>query len=183
MREPGQPGIGICLATVKQVSEESVEARTSLRNIRPLPAVCFCMNSWTQQVSRHSVAIVSLIVALSSLAYNTWRNEQTEANRNVRTAGIELLLALGELERVVFLRHYDKDQDRGNPRSGWAYALTIADLATLTDKPAIQSSQALLAAWRENWDGLGVDDNAADVISEHIDRQRRDMLAVLATLD
>ena len=141
------------------------------------------MNKWSQQLGQHSVAIVSLVVALSSLAYNTWRNEQTEANRNVRAAGIELLIALGELERVTFLSHYDKDQVRGNPRSGWAYVLTIADLATLTDEPAIQSSHALLAAWQANWEGLGVDDAAANSISKTIDRQRTDMLAVLAALD
>ena len=57
---------------------------------------------------QHSVALISLAIALSSLAYNTWRNEQTEANRNVRTAGIELLLKLGELDRVVFFSHYDR---------------------------------------------------------------------------
>lgn len=141
------------------------------------------MHNWAQQISRHSVAIISLVVALSSLAYNTWRNEQTETNRNVRAAGIELLVALSELERVVFLSHYDKDMIGGNPRSGWAYALMIVDFASLTDEPAIESSQALLAAWRANWDGLGKDDGAANTISEHIDQQRKDMLFVLAELD
>lgn len=141
------------------------------------------MTSWKEQLKRHSVALISLVVALSSLAYNTWRNEQTEANRNVRTAGIELLLKLGELEQIVFFSHYDRDQVRGNPRAGWAYALTIVDLASLTREPAIASSTALLDAWRENWDGLGSDDAAERAISEHIDRQRADMLAVLASLD
>jgi hypothetical protein len=50
------------------------------------------------QLRRHSVALVSLFVAFSSLAYNTWRNEKTEMNRNVRTAGVEMLLQLGELD-------------------------------------------------------------------------------------
>ena len=101
------------------------------------------MKTFKSQISRHSVALISLIIALSSLAYNTWRNEQTEANRNVRTAGIELLLKLGELERVVFYSHYDRDRERGNPRSGWAYALTIRDLASLMHEPAIGSSTRL----------------------------------------
>lgn len=141
------------------------------------------MKPWKEQLKRHSVALISLVVALSSLAYNTWRNEQTEANRNVRTAGIQLLLALGELERIVFFSHYDMDEVRGNPRAGWSYTLTIVDLASLTREPAIASSKALLDAWRDNWDGLGSDDAAAQLISEHIDRQRADMLAVLAALD
>ena len=141
------------------------------------------MEKLSEQIKRHSVALISLAIALSSLAYNTWRNEQTEANRNVRAAGIELLLALGELERTVFLSHYDNDAIRGSPRSGWAYVLTIVDLAALTDEPAVGSSRALLGAWQQNWAGLGEDDAAEKIISEHIDRQRSDMLAVLAALD
>jgi hypothetical protein len=127
--------------------------------------------------------LISLIIALSSLAYNTWRNEQTEENRNVRTAGIELLLKLGELERVVFYSHYDRDSERGNPRSGWAYALTIRDLASLMHEPAISSSNELIGSWQKNWSGLGSDDVAASSISDSIDRARTDVLAVLVNLD
>jgi hypothetical protein len=141
------------------------------------------VNTIKSQISRHSVALISLIVALSSLAYNTWRNEQTEANRNVRAAGIELLLKLGELDRVVFYSHYDRNRERGNPRSGWAYALTIRDLASLTHEPAISSSTALVETWQQNWPGLGSDDLAASSISDSIDRARNDVLAVLADLD
>ena len=141
------------------------------------------MNTIKSQISRHSVALISLIIALSSLAYNTWRNEQTEENRNVRTAGIELLLKLGELDRVVFYSHYDQDRDRGNPRSGWAHALTIRDMGSLMHEPAISSSAALIDTWRENWSGLGSDDLAAGRISDSIDRARNDVLAVLAALD
>ncbi len=72
------------------------------------------VDTFKNQMRQHSVALISLVIALSSLAYNTWRNEQTEANRNVRAAGIELLLKLGELDRVVFFSHYDKDEVRGN---------------------------------------------------------------------
>ncbi len=132
---------------------------------------------------QHSVALISLAIALSSLAYNTWRNEQTEANRNVRTAGIELLLKLGELDRVVFFSHYDKDEIRGNPRSGWAYVLTIRDLVALTSEPAVSSSADLLRVWDENWSGLGKNDASADLISAGIDQLRNDVLSVLAALD
>jgi hypothetical protein len=129
------------------------------------------------------VALISLAIALSSLGYNTWRNEQTEANRNVRTAGVELLLKLGELDRIVFFSHYDKDVVRGNPRSGWAYVLTIADFAALTAEPAIGSSTELLQVWSDNWSGLGHDDAAATEISAGIDQLRSDVREVLAALD
>ncbi len=141
------------------------------------------MNTIKNQIGRHSVALISLAIALSSLAYNTWRNEQTEENRNVRTAGIELLLKLGELDRVVFYSHYDNDEALGNPRTGWAYALTIRDLGALMKEPAISSSLDLIEIWQQNWSGLGSDDLAASSISEAIDQSRKDVLAVLAALD
>lgn len=141
------------------------------------------MNTIKSQLARHSVALISLLVALSSLAYNTWRNELTEDNRNIRTAGIELLLKLGELDRVVFYSHYEQDQDRGNPRSGWAYALTIRDLGSLMHEPAISATRELIATWQHNWTGLGSDDQAASKISDSIDQTRADVLDVLAALD
>jgi hypothetical protein len=141
------------------------------------------VRSLGDQLSRHSVALISLIVALTALAYNTWRNEKTEENRNIRTAGIELLLKLGELEQVVFLSHYDADQVRGSPRIGWAYALTIRDLGRLVPDPVTGSSRELLDVWQANWTGLGTDEAAVTRISSGIDRARDDVLEVLAALD
>jgi len=141
------------------------------------------MTSIAEQIKRHSVALISLVVALSSLAYNTWRNERTEYNRNIRVAGIELLLKLGELDKVVFFAHYDKDFVEGNPRSGWAYALTVRDLGALTPEPAKSSSVNLVSVWQSNWSGLGTSDAAAANISESIDKTRSDVLDVLARLD
>lgn len=141
------------------------------------------MASIKEQLRRHSVALISLAVALSSLAYNTWRNEQTEANRNVRVAGIELLLKLGELDQVVFFSHWEHDQLRGNPHTGWAYVLTVRDLGQLTNRPATESATALLDVWQANWEGLGEDDAAEKRISKVIDLTRSDILSVLAALD
>lgn len=141
------------------------------------------MTSIVDQLRRHSVALISLVVALSSLAYNTWRNEQTEYNRNIRVAGIELLLKLGELEKVVFFAHYDKDRQRGNPRSGWAHALTVRDLGSLTPEPARSSGANLVVIWQKNWSGLGASDEAASRISDSIDKMRSDTLRVLTELD
>jgi hypothetical protein len=132
------------------------------------------------QLRRHSVALISLFVAVSSLGYNTWRNEKTEANRNVRSAGVEMLLQLGELDRIVFFSHYDMDEVRGSPRSGWAYVLTIRDLGRLT--PAMESAEAVMQVWQANWSALGEDDASATAISDSIDRAREEVLQVLASL-
>ena len=141
------------------------------------------MVSFKDQLRRHSVALISLAVALTSLGYNTWRNEVTEANRNVRTAGIEYLLILGRLEQVVFFSHFDRDAERGNPRAGWAYVLTARDLAALSAEPAIASTDALFETWQADWPGLGNDDAAEQRISAAIDQARNHMLEVLASLD
>ena len=141
------------------------------------------MATFWQQMRRHSVALISLAVALAGLTYNTWRNEQTEANRNVRAAGFELLVKLGELDRVVFFGHYDRDPDMGNPRSGWAYVLTIRDLGKLMPDPAMSRSNSLFERWQSEWTGLGSSDDSAQRISDAIDRCREDVLAVLAALD
>src|SRR2546430_12543122 len=47
------------------------------------------MTSLRQQLRDNAVALISLVVALGSQAYNTWRNERTEHNRNVRTAALD----------------------------------------------------------------------------------------------
>ena len=84
-----------------------------------------------KQLKNNSLSIISLLVALSALSYNTWRNEQTEQNRNVRNAGFEILLHIGEIQRIVYLAHYDKDKKRGNHHSGWVEILVIRDLSHL----------------------------------------------------
>ena len=59
-------------------------------------------DSVISQLKRNSVALVSIIIAVSSLSYNTWRNEKTEENRNQRFAAFEVLLKLNELQQVIF---------------------------------------------------------------------------------
>ena len=66
-------------------------------------------NGVIDQLKRNTVALVSIIIAVSSLSYNTWRNEKTEENRNQRLASFEVLLKLNELQQVIFYSHYDKD--------------------------------------------------------------------------
>lgn len=140
------------------------------------------MERLLRQLRRHSVAIISLVVAVSGLSYNTWRNEQTETNRNVRSAGFELLVKLGELDRVVFFSHFDRDPQMGNPRSGWAYVLTIRDLGELMPDEAARSTRDLVGLWQNNWSGLGDSDDSAQMISDAIDECRDKVLQALADL-
>ena len=70
-------------------------------------------NPVRRQLRDNLVAITSLAVALSALGYNTWRNERTERNRNVRVAGIELLGEIGSLQQIIFYAHYAEGDARG----------------------------------------------------------------------
>ncbi len=122
-------------------------------------------------------------MALSSLGYNTWRNERTEHNRNIRTAAFEILTKLAEFERVVFLAQYDRDPSGGNPRTGWTYVIVISDLSQVVPGTVPTRAAALQSVWRDNWEGLGKDDEAAvGRIDEAITKLRDAALATLSSL-
>ena len=135
------------------------------------------------QLRRNQLAIISLIVALAALGYNTWRNELTEHNRNVRQAGFEMLVHVSELRRVTHLAHYDQDPVGGNPRKGWAEVLVLQDLATLMPEPIRRRTRELAGAWGANWEGLGHNQGSVEAIESAIDATRQDILHELAALD
>jgi hypothetical protein len=141
------------------------------------------MTTIRQQLRNNAVALISLAVAISSLGYNTWRNERTEHNRNVRTAAFEVLMRAGDLERVTFLAQYDRDRSGGSPRTGWTDVLAIRDLSALVPGAVQNRSAELLKVWGENWEGLGKDDETAvSRIDDAIGRVREAALVVLRAL-
>ena len=103
----------------------------------------------TEQIKRNQLAIISLAVALIALGYNTWRNELTEENRTIHEAGFEMLVHIGELQRITYLAHYDQDNIGGNPRKGWAEVLVLNDLGTLMPSEAYMRTEDLLTALAE----------------------------------
>jgi hypothetical protein len=141
------------------------------------------MTTIREQLRNNVVALISLVVALGSLGYNTWRNERTEHNRNVRTATFELLTRLAELERVVYLAQYDRDTAGGNPRTGWTYVLVIHDLAAVVPAPVPARAAQLQTVWSENWEGLGKDDESSvNRIDDAIGSLREASLGMLRAL-
>jgi hypothetical protein len=129
-------------------------------------------------------ATASVAIAVSSLSYNTWRNEKTEHNRNQRQASFEVLIKLGELQELVFYGHYDQDLKlRGNPRSGWALVLTIRDLSQVLEHPLPESSELLVDVWDRHWNDLGKAQASADAILNAIEKQRNEALKLIRNLD
>lgn len=139
-------------------------------------------DSISEQIRRNLVAIISLTVALSGLGYNTWRNERSERNSNIRTASFEVLTVVGELQRVVFFSHYDKSTEYGSPRSGWAHILTIHDLSQVMPEPVPDEAGRLKEVWQAHWDSLGSSDASVDAINAAIDAYRLSVLNTLRSL-
>lgn len=142
------------------------------------------VKSFAQQLQGNMVALISLAIALSSLSYSTWRNERTELNRNQPYAGFEILLKLNELQQVVFHRRYDMDDlEKGNPRLGWTYALTINDLSQVMPPILQQKSQNLISTWNGNWENLGEDQTSVNAVLKSIDAMRAETLHQIKALD
>lgn len=148
-----------------------------------------------EQIRSNAVALISLTVALLSLGYNTWRNETTEAQRNVRHASFSVLENLGELQEIVnyqfyFLRN-EADQMREDELrvEGYGHALLIRDLMNLMPTPAPESGQALLALWNQQVDELSsqatkeMATQAEKELSAAIEHSRNAIVAVLKSLE
>ncbi len=136
------------------------------------------------QLRRNRVALISLVVAIISLSYNTWRNEASEDNRTQRLVSIEILLKLADLQQLVWHNHYDGDtENKGNLRTGWTIVLMIRDIATILDSPMPESAEKLWVVWNDNNSQLDDSTVAKDNIIMAIEKCRSDALAVLQALD
>lgn len=135
-----------------------------------------------EQIRRNAVALISLVVALGTLLYTTWRNEETEDNWNTRVAAFEMLTTLGELQRIVYLNHYDGDLDEGNPRKGWVRVMVLRDLGEIMPEPLPEHGKRMFEVWERNWTGIGKDQAAVDRVETAIDGTREAILRVLRSL-
>lgn len=109
------------------------------------------MKPLLQIIRNNSLSIISLLVAFSALGYNTYRNELTEENRNIRYAGFELMKALNKLQLSIDYAHYEKNRTQGHSITGWGQVLYIGDMGELiSDKVALQAQQ-LKKVWGNEW--------------------------------
>ena len=154
-----------------------------------------------QQLSRHSVALISLVLAATSLAYNTWRNETSEQHRNWRQASFQVLIEAGELEQIVLYRRYFHDPDRDpisdlqggqNWVAGWGKVAMIRDLTSLMPEPLPQAGQALHESWsmhaaqlddRVEQNNRAAANQAAEALIEAIEHTRSEILLLIQRLE
>jgi hypothetical protein len=100
-------------------------------------------------VRRNAVALISLAVALFSTSYNTWRNQTTEAHRNVREASFKVLELSAELQQVAQQRYFGADHSSANWIAGWGKATLIRDIAPLISPAARERADALFLTWQQ----------------------------------
>ena len=141
------------------------------------------MNPQPRFWQRNGLALVSLFVALSSLAYNTWRNETTEGHRNVRQAAFRSLEELGELQTIVNMRYQDEGK-RGNFVGGWGRVTLVHDLCGLLPSPSPAAGDHLLDVWGANFEAWSSasDEQAEERIDAAIAQTRTALLANLHEL-
>lgn len=134
------------------------------------------------QLRRHSVAIISLLIALSSLGYNTWRNETSELHRNWRQASFELTREINDLQQVVLYRRYfhpvettptDEVGDAETWIRGWGRVASVRDLTSVLPDPLPAHGAHLHTTWSQHAQHLHAGDESAREAEE----------ALLAALD
>jgi hypothetical protein len=131
-------------------------------------------------LKRNIVAIISLAVALSGLGYNTWRNESTEAHRNVRQGAFAMLEQLGQLQQLVDQRFYAGKKDEVNRITCWGKVALMRDTSPLVSKAVEVQAERLFVVWTEQLDALDQgDEDAEKKISGQIATLRAQLIVEL----
>jgi len=154
-----------------------IEPKPTQRTRRPLPyRARRCAQprrssgSIRSQFKRHSVALISLAIALASLGYNTWRNETSELHRNWRQAAFQITVELNELQQIVLYRRYFHGrqehpftplQDAETWINGWGKVASIRDLSSLLPEPLPQTGLTLHGTWEKHAGSLDDEDGSA----------------------
>jgi len=151
--------------------------------------------SLRSQFKRHSVALISLVVAIASLGYNTWRNETTEMHRNWRQAAFQATIEVNQLQQVVLYRRYFHGREEhplGPMRQaetwiqGWGTAISVRDLTSLLPEPLPNKGEQLRAAWEKHAGDLHKKSDAAKTaereLLESIDETRQAILNLISEL-
>lgn len=135
-----------------------------------------------QQLKNNLIALISIVIAIASLSYNTWRNEQTEYNRNVRTSSFEILMSLAELQLLADYAFYSDDSQKYDPIKGWSHILYVNSLAETVSGEVKQNVQSLHQSWQENWQQMHEQEESLVKITNAINITRQSVLTTLKDL-
>lgn len=139
--------------------------------------------TWREQLGSNWLALLSLAIALFGLAYNTYRNETTERQRNVRDAGFIVLDALGELQQLADARFFGGDRSEANRIAIWGRVVLVRDVSELVSNPAKRRADALYETWSARAAAFDQGDREAErAVAEVVRAARGQVLADLRAL-
>lgn len=144
------------------MNDLAAAAAASTPSARPTADAARTQGGLRESVRQNLLALISLWLALFALGYNTWRNETTEGQRNVRDAGFIVLRSLGELQELADARFYGGKKNETNRIAIWGRVLLVRDIAELVSEQSKQRADVLYATWSE----LSVAFDAGDAEAE-----------------
>jgi hypothetical protein len=118
------------------------------------------------QLNKNLLAIISLVIAVAALSYNSWRNEQSEENRNHRAAGFELMREAAQLQLIVDTATYSLNVSDKDAIKGWVSVNLILSLSQLMTPKIENQALTLKSIWSKNWSVLYEDENANQQITK-----------------
>ena len=139
--------------------------------------------SLVNQIRINLLSIISLVVALTALGYNTYRNELTEQNRTIRHAGFNLLVELNSLQLLVDNIYYGEKQEADRTIKGWSHVLYITDMGQLVSDNVMVLSIALRNVWKAEFDKLNRNEQSNIHITQAIKKLREAVLQRIRLLD
>lgn len=136
-----------------------------------------------EQLARHAVALLSLFIALSGLAYNTWRNETSERQRNVREAAFVSLTALAEFQQLIDRRYFGGERGEASRIEAWGRIALVRDLGSLVSPQSAQRADAAFDTWQAQAAALDQGSTRAEaLIAASLRDTREQLLADLRQL-
>lgn len=135
-----------------------------------------------QTLKNNWLSLLSLAVALSALFYNTWRNEQTELNRNYRASGFEIVREIAKLQLLVDQTFYAPESNN-NAIEGWTRINFIQSLSAIMPSSVKQRADDLKLVWSEQWQQLNEKESANKLITEANRALEQEVLIALKRLD
>ena len=118
------------------------------------------------QLQKNLLAIISLVIAITALTYNSWRNEQSEDNRNHRAAGFEIMREAAQLQLIVDTATYSVSVSENDAIKGWVSVNLMLSLSELMTTEILTEAEALKSIWANNWSVLYKDEKANQRITE-----------------
>ncbi|TQV75187.1 hypothetical protein FLL45_09620 [Aliikangiella marina] len=118
------------------------------------------------QFEKNLLAIISLAVAIVALSYNSWRNELSEDNRNIREAGFEVMREAAKLQAYIDTKTYTDKDNSDEAIAGWVSINLIVSLSELISVDIQSEAINLKTVWTENWSGLNEDKAANQKITQ-----------------